>query len=229
MNDFSYRLVCLTHGESSTLLACLDSFAKHVTPAPTEVCVVVDGHLHRAHQIASLFIADFLGCPSTIEGSTKQEGFCRATARAWAEGAKPGVEWNFHLESDFVWNQDIDLSVVAHVLERHEDLAQMVFLRGPANETEHAAGGLREARPGEFTEQECLGQKFTTQASFLSTNPFLASTAFMRAHEWPPYDDQCEGRFGYDLRLEGWRFGMWGGLNDGPQVEHIGVRDGFGY
>lgn len=229
MTNFSYRLVVLTHGVSSTLEACLRSFAEHVSPAPAELVIVVDGPVTDAHRLHAVNMPDFFGSYWFLPSPNGQEGFCKATARAWAEGAKPGVEFCAYLEHDFEWTRPIDLRHVASVLERHGELAQMVFCRQAVNEQEKEAGGLREARPGQFIEYETLGHKFTIQDQFVSTNPFLASTSFLRAHPWADYETNCEGLFGADLRADGWKFGMWSGLAESPLVNHIGVRDGSGY
>lgn len=230
MTDFSYRLVVLTHGASSTLEACLRSFSENATPAPAETVIVVDGPSgSEGLARAWAYWADQEG-DAEIRDSPTQQGFCKATARAWAEGAKPGVDYVFYLEHDFEFNRAVDLQAMAAVLDRHPELAQMVCLRQAVNEQELAAGGLMEARDGEFTPRSTLGYPWASYSSFFSTNPSLMTREFMAAHPFPTeHEAQCEGLFGWDLRELGYSFGMWTRVGDEPLVNHIGVRDGSGH
>jgi len=226
---FSYRLVCLTHGASETLAASLRAFAKLATPAPAETVIVVDGR--SDWEVFDRLIADHPPCfdMAVVKESALQEGFCKATARAWTEAAREGVEWSFYLEGDFTLMRPLDVSAMAAVLTEEEGVAQMVLKRQAVNAQEIAAGGLMEARPGEFEQRETFGLPWAIQRSFLSTNPFLSSRDWFEQHPWPDYPENCEGLFGADLRADGWAFGMWGKIGDAPLVEHVGVRTGTGY
>lgn len=228
LSTFAYRLTVLTHGQSSTLAASVGSFIANADPLPRETIIVVDGPENQAvREVADVMERARLS--TRVVTDARQRGFCEATKRAWTLGSDPKLDYVLHWEGDFKLNGYLDVQALADVLDREENMAQMVLLRQAVNGQEIEAGGLREARPGQFEERSLLGHKYTVQREYLSTNPFLATTLFMRNHPWPDYTERCEGLFGFDLKNEGWEFGSWGGLDDGPQVEHIGVRDGMGY
>lgn len=216
LREVDYALTLLSHGNSPTIKASVESFAEHVSPRPTRLIAILDGP-------GTLPPVEPLGS-WTIDESAHSEGFCAATRRAWTHGANSGCEFVFHLEADFLFLRRVDLTQLAAVLENTRELAQMALLRQPVNDAERIAGGLVESRPGQFEKQDGGWLK---QRSFLTTNPSLMRTEFMHRNPWPNYHEYCEGRFGIDLIKFGYSFGMWG---DGePWVDHIGVRDGHGY
>lgn len=223
-----YRLVVLTHGpDFSFLKRTLDSFNEHVTPQPTERVLVIDGD----HQPS----ADLW--PFERASTRRSAGFCEATRLAWSYGALRDLPACFYLEHDFEFLRQVDLRPLAAALLVHKDLAQMALMRDAVNAQEKAAGGLYESRPGQY-EPETLyivpvvGEKedehrWLRHRSYFTTNPSLMRTGFMHDNPWPDYADQCEGRFGIDLRERGYSFGAWG--SGEPWVRHIGERTGHGY
>lgn len=235
---FTYRLVVLTHGAGATLERCLTAFVQHVTPAPKEVVLIVDGPLRDMHTNAwseATRGAGYAWDTSLVIGADTQRGFCHATARAWAEGAKPGVSHVFHLEHDFEIAEPVDLRDLAEVLDETPALAQMSLMRQAVNHAERAAGGLYELRRDDYE----LRTMCTTNAKdvhflrhrmYVTTNPSLMRRDWMEQHPWPdPHmvTAECEGIYGWALREQGWDFGVWG---DGtPNCMHVGVRDGIGY
>lgn len=253
MTDFSYRLVILTHGASSTLEACLRSFAEHVSPAPAELVIVVDGPVTDAHRLHAVNMPDFFGSYWFLPSHNGQEGFCKATARAWAEGAKPGVTHSVHLEHDFLLTRDVDWREVASVLDVNPQLAQMALMRDAVNDEEKAAGGLFESRRDEYAKRDFTTRydvsyppgsnghgavltevesefKWLQHRSYLTTNVSIMRRDWMEAHPWPDPEIvplNCEGLHGFGLVQEGWYFGVWG--SGEPWTEHVGVRDGSGH
>jgi hypothetical protein len=214
----NYRLVVLTHGpDFSYLERTLASFEEHVTPEPIERFLVVDGEHAPAPEVG-VWERIVLG---------KQYGFCKATGAAWLCGANPGAEFCFYLEHDFEFLRPVDLEPMAHLLKPPSQLAQMALMRDAVNETEKAAGGLFESRPGQYERQDTFEGVWQRHRSYFTTNPSLMRTEFMRDHSWPLYPEQCEGRFGIDLIRLGFSFGVWG--NGESWVRHIGQRTGKGY
>ena len=236
-----YRLVVLTHGthgRGDTLERTLGSFLDQVVPTPTEV------YIHQDGPGAPHYKPGF-PMPLTVADTAAAQGFCWSTRRAWRDAAASDVDYVFWLEHDFVFTQRVNLRELAAILDTLPMLAQMALCRGSANPAEEKAGGLVASRPGEFTLEEAWLDRFRSNpgiistphdfyarpwyshSSYFTTNPSLMRRAFMAENPWPDYPEQCEGRFGIDLRELGYFFGLWG---DGtPWVEHVGVRSGFGY
>ncbi len=61
----------------------------------------------------------------------------------------------------------------------------------------------------------------------MTTNPCLFPSRLAHEQPWPEVSQFCEGVYGIQLREAGYRFAFWG--NGEQWVEHVGVRDGFGY
>ncbi|MFL5309506.1 MAG: hypothetical protein ACJ79H_03525 [Myxococcales bacterium] len=237
----NYRLVVLTSPPGDTLGRTLASVAEHVHPAPAEVNVVADGYQPTVEAMREL---GFPG-PIPLLALEPARGFCGATYASWSVGALTRLDYTLYLEHDFLFRHPVDLRELAFVLDTYPQLAQMQFMRDAANEKERAAGGLFESRPGEYQARSTFFDRFRGDPgkldtphdlyerpwlehhSYLTTNPSLMRSAFMREHPWPDYPEQCEGRFGIDLVRAGYSFGVWG--SGEPWVHHIGERHGFGY
>lgn len=234
-----YELAVLTHGRASTLLRAVASFRDHVRPEPSRIRV----------------FGDALDDPSTVVGAlrgtfphledpyvsathpTRQQGFCRATARLWDAATRDtDVDYVFWLEHDFVLRRTVSLEQLASLLDQEPEIAQVALVRNPENEHEHRAGGLIASRPGSFalrrSEVQAEGVPWQVawleHRAFFTTNPSLMRRSFMV--EQPFLDDgepHCEGRYGAALVERGFRFAYW---DDGAEyVEHVGERSGVGY
>ncbi len=210
----TYRLVLVSHGPAGQLRRVLGAFAQYVRPAPTELLAVLDGH------DAAVPPADELG-PWQVHVA-ERAGFCATTQRAWAMCAKPGPDFVFYLENDFVITRSVELKEVARVLSVFPEMAQMALMRDAVNEQEKEAGGLYESLRDDYT---CVGAYLEHQAYF-TTNPSLMRRDFMSRWPWP-VGSECEGKFGSELVKAGYTFGVWG--TGEPWCKHIGERDGFGY
>lgn len=233
-----YRLVVLTHGDNATLARTLMSFLRHARPKPAHMVLVHDGMDLDFVRVgnAPAAITDHLDVVTT----SGPLGFCGATARAWEHAVAPGSEYVFWLEHDFVFTRNVDLAVIAEVLDANPALAQMALLRQPVNSDEIAAGGYLKQRPNYYTPRTTAVPMFDLEdaweeempwwehRSYWTTNPSLFRREPLEARTWP-LAAQCEGLFGAQLLADrpDTSFGVWG---DGqPWIEHIGKRDGFGY
>jgi hypothetical protein len=245
VTDFAYHLAVLTHGDAPQLPDVIDAFVQHVEPAPSGIAIYVDGldsyaKVERKRELLDRHWTT-AQIPGAIYGSPTQEGFCKATATLWqivAQQAEPYVFW---LEHDFVIDRDIDLRDFASILDLHPTVAQMTLMRDAYSREEHEAGGLFELRRGDFVACEtCITAHDDTSPQpgfweapwmkvwWFSTNPSLMRRDFMVEH--PLVDDgepHCEGRYGVQLREQGFDFGYWG--SGEVYCRHVGVRDGHGY
>lgn len=233
MTDFSYRLAVLTHGDAPTLDRTIESFAAMVTPRPVDLVCVVDGEGGRLPPIEPLG-------PWGGMVLNEQRGFCGATSVLWDSASKHGPDFVVWLENDFEFLKPVNLAELATVLRAEPQMAQMSLMRGAVNPLERRAGGLyalhrREYQPmTTHAANDWLGAlslynlQWLEHHMYLTTNPSLMTTAFMRENPWPSgYDENCEGRFSHDLMARGYRFGVWG--NGEQWIDHIGERTGFGY
>lgn len=235
-----YLLVVVTHGNSPHLARALHAFGEWVTPRPADGLLWIDGpDQDDAAVRAILGHGDW-----TVTGSSEQRGFCSTYTDAWDEAVivaeAHDCDHVFWLESDFIVHRGVDLTAVAQLLAAEPDLAQVALMRNAVNETEKAAGGLFESRPGEYEPHELTVEglapslirirsyPWLRHSSYFTTNPSLMRRDFMASCPWPArHVSQCEGLYTMDLREQGRDFAVWG--SGAPWVEHVGVRTGFGY
>lgn len=233
-SPLDYRLAILTHGRADTLARTVASFAKNVTPAPSDVVIHSDGgnpggvihSVARAHPEWSW----------TLSESFLQRGFCQATRELWREASARGTDYVFWLEHDFEIARHVDLTQLAAVVDAEPRVAQMALMRDASNSDERRAGGLYEHRLDQYTQRRGDVDRehrppalvhWLDHASYFTTNPSLMTRAFMADNPWPAYADDCEGLFSIDLSARGYRYGAWG--EGEPWCHHIGQRDGSGY
>lgn len=220
-----YALAVLTHDtgdEGETLRRSIASFDEHVWPPPVARFVYCDGRAPLPP------IAPY---PWTAIVAKEQQGFCVATRRLWQMAAEDPqtFDYVFWLEHDFEFRRTVNVERMARILDDDDgtELVQVALMRGPANESERKTGGLyaEMLRRGHSIDQR---EDHFIHRAFFTTNPSLMSRAFMRWVPFPEYDSECEGRFGYDLRQDGYRFACMGAGE--PWVKHFGKRTtGKGY
>lgn len=224
----NYLLAVLSHGEprSPYLEETLRSFHDHVTPTPSFALHYHDG---RGEAEAPLIDIGWAG-PEHL-------GFCRATQSLWdaavTNARMRNLEYVFWLEHDFRFERHVDLVELATVLHRDE-VAQVSLMRDAVNKAERKAGGVVEANPDAFAPmEEDDGSQWLRHRAYFTTNPSLMRVEFMENHPFAagpshlPYDIECEGRYGLDLKGKGFSFAVWG--DGSPWVTHTGTRDGVGY
>ena len=164
-----------------------------------------------------------------IDDSDHSLGFAGVIAEGWRQVLETGAEWVFHAELDFTYRQPVPLEAMVGVLREQKHLAQMALLRQPWNDAEKAAGGVIQVRPDEYEQRVVGGTIWTEHRVCFTTNPSVYSTNLCR-HGWPQVE-HSEGVFTHRLLEDpNVRFAFWGGKNDEPLVDHIGVeRVGVGY
>lgn len=212
----SVCLLLIDDGRADYMARCLESVGENLPPFDHQVTILDPDH---------------------------ELGFDGAVREGWRQVLETGAEWVFHAESDFLYNEPVDVHRMVAVLRRHPHLTQMSLLRQAWNDSEKAAGGIVQQWPEDFHEVSEAVTKVNgygisyladrwleTRRFIFTTNPSVYSTRLCE-RGWPQAPES-EGKFGaYLLRDEPWRkCGIWGGKDDPPRVTHIGdVRAGVGY
>lgn len=165
----------------------------------------------------------------------ERQGFAGTIHHAWhllrfEYRFMENIDYVFHLEDDFVFNRQVRVAEMAHVLQSNGSLAQVALVRQPWNDVERAAGGLLQARPDTFTQRRTeSGVAYLEHDAFFTTNPCLYPGVLPHMVQWPLGADS-EGRFGITMRNAGAKFAFLGELDQEPAVTHIGAeRNGTGY
>jgi hypothetical protein len=242
-----YRLVVLTHGDSAPLARTLSSFGEMVSPAPNDVIVGIDAEDTAA---AERIVHDaLLGWPrekavGAITISLGGHGCCVAVGALWRFARRPGHDYVFWLEHDFLFERPVDLRELAAVLDAQPHVAEMTLVRQAVG-TEPDPGGFIATGPGWYHPRETRieGQGWPGDVPIgavertapwlehrrnFSLNPSLIRRDFIERNDWPA-GAGCEHVFSAQV-VEAdpeATFGLWG---DGePWVSHFGEHDGHGY
>lgn len=159
--------------------------------------------------------------PWDVVRHEERRGLAAAVNSAWA-GLPPEVDYVFHLESDFVVVEPVDLDAMADVLAANPRLAQLVLKRQAWSPEEVQAGGIIECHPHEYWDR---GGLWVEHTRCFSLNPCLIPRAIVDLG-WPAGNEAEQTAL---LVGEGFRFGFWGGRHDPPKVLHIGAERAAGW
>ena len=165
-----------------------------------------------------------------IIGGLERRGFGGAIRYAWqALAGFDDVDWIFHLEDDFTFNEAVPLARLQTVLDTNAHLAQVALRRQPWNDDEKRAGGIVEQHPDDYIDRsDAFGNEWLEHPRSFTTNPCLYRRSLCE-HGWPDVV-HSEGVFTHQLLAEGYRFAYWGARHEPPMVHHIGdQRVGCGY
>ena len=157
-------------------------------------------------------------------------GFTGSMISAWEKLKKDSNDWIFHLEEDFLIQEDVNLNDMIEVMINHPYLSQMVLLRQPLRGRELQKGGIIASHPERY-EDKTNGTHFWVEHRIsFSCNPSLYRKSLINTHPWPN-TTQSERVYGKKLKQDpDLRFAYWGKKVDIPKVEHIGeIKTGFGY
>jgi N-terminal domain of galactosyltransferase len=156
----------------------------------------------------------------------RPQGYVRATRNAHYHAIGSGQPWIFHLEDDFLMNEQIDLWAMQAIMGAHPELCQLSLKRQPWYEPEVAAGGIIEVRPAAFTQRD----GYVEHRAYWTSNPMLVRRSFIAANEWPG-EPNSELRFGRQIFRDSNLYGgILGEIEDPPRVHHIGAEQaGYGY
>lgn len=194
------------------------------------ICLLIidDGRedfAERARHDAGRYIGPVFDQYLLIDDSDHRLGFAGAVQAGWEL-----VQTNYclHLESDFTFNEMVDVDGMIALLERQPHLAQVSLKRQAVNEHESAAGGIVECHPDDFTERSDHAATWTEHRRYWTTNPSIYSSRYCRMG-WPQ-QPRSEGVFTHRLLRDPLlHFAIWGAKFDAPRVHHRGVRAGHGY
>lgn len=161
----------------------------------------------------------------------RNQGFASAIQSGWDfMQAEYNLDYVFHLEDDFIFNETIPLHEMIWILDRVPKLAQVVLKRQAWSPEEKEVGGIIEKAPDQYFQKynSDVEVAWVEHLNFFSTNPCLYRASLMKLG-WPQVP-HSEGMFTFKLRDLGYKFAFYGTKEDPPWVNHIGnVRTGTGY
>lgn len=157
-------------------------------------------------------------------------GFGGAISNAWGYLSSMDLDYIFHLEDDFIFNEEISLSDLVTVLECDRNVQQVALQRQAWNEEEKIFGGLLNVRSESYTDAEIGGVPVVLHRNYFTTNPSLYRHSLM-SRGWSS-GENSEGIFGITLFEEQPEAvcSFLGRKSDRPKVHHLGItRTGTSY
>lgn len=154
---------------------------------------------------------------------TRRKGTVEAVRSGWRSALLSGVEYVFHTEEDFTFNEPVQIDAMAALLEAHPNFAQVILKRDPYSWPEHEAGGFMELAPDKYHERTSELGVWCEHERLFSSNPSLIPRKVFS-------NRFCgEAEFGKFCVRQGWCFAYWGAKADPPRVTHIGLERSQGW
>lgn len=208
----SIAVVVLTNGKRPALMRqTLDSIDRQLQGRIARKLLLVDGTV-RIGTIAGWEQARLRG-----------GNYMRAMHEAFIFAGSLPEQYVFWVEDDFTFNRPVELDAMAEVMAARPELVQMSLIRQPWYQLERKAGGVREQRPDQFTDEG----GWLSHRWYWTQNPMLCRTAILCEHAWPQ-TRSSEAAWGALVFQDPNRVGgVWGSMNEPPAVHHRGnVRAG---
>lgn len=196
-------LMVITDGRWDYLQRTLESAFEHLD-WPFEQCLLVDDSGEgRTMRIPGWEIVQ----------NPQRRGLAGAIQTGW-DNIRDNIDYIFHLEDDFTFPKTVPLHQMIGALETRADLAQVALLRQPWSPEEHAAGGIVEMNPADYTQIDDL----IIHRRLFTFNPSIYPTSIVNGGA------DLEAGLTERLLQMGLCFAYYGRIGDPPRCTHIGVR-----
>jgi hypothetical protein len=152
-------------------------------------------------------------------------GMAGAVRRGMEMALETGCEFVLWVEEDFRFLDRPPVRDMAIILDFYPHLAQVVLKRQPWSGEEHAAGGIVEMAPSDYSDQSFMGISWLEHKRIFSMNPCLIPRNILEFG----YPDSNEAGQTERLVAAGFSFAFYGKRDDPPLVHHVGHERGSGW
>jgi hypothetical protein len=161
-------LLIFHEGRNEYLERTLSSFVENVMPIPEHSLIVNDSYDKSGIEIAQNF-----GVKKAIH-TGGGSGIFRAIEKAWQYAREnwPDVEYVFHQENDFTYNEKIPVDQMLRVLQ-NEHVMQVALKRQAWYPNERKRGGFMEMNPKAYVNYNINGVDIVTHREFFTNNPSI--------------------------------------------------------
>lgn len=216
MNKVS--LVVITDGRQACISETIPSMRKNLNYDFYEKIIINDSADLRYHQYLMSNYPDF-----RIVSHETRRGLAGAVQSAWTSVSRDS-DYVFHLEDDFLFNQEISIENLISLLESNSNLVQMALVRAPVNPPEEEVGGFIFQHLEDYTQKD----GFFEHGRLFTLNPCLYPMSTVRMG-WPDHGGESEFTSKVHSLNDSYRFGFYGNIYDKPYVTHIGGRRSEGW
>lgn len=163
--------------------------------------------------------------PILVDDQDHKLGMAGAVRRGMRFARWGEFEYVLWVEEDFRFNSRPPLEDMRTILDNHPFCAQVVLKRQPWSVEEHAAGGIIEMAPDEYTDNMTAGIPWVEHRRIFSLNPCLIPRRIFELG-WP---DGNEAEQTERLVASNYFFAFYGRRDDAPLVTHVGHERGKGW
>lgn len=211
-------LVVITDGRQDCINSTIDRLNSILSYKFFEKIIINDSANPAYNNYLSKRFTDF-----KIVFHETRRGLAGAVQSAWVSYSKE-TDYIFHLEDDFLLEEELNIEHMIYLLEQNKHLVQMALVRAPVNPPEEQVGGFV------FQHLEDYHQKneyFEHQRLFtLNPSIYPVSTAEIG---WPDHGGETEFTNKVHSIDPKKKFGFYGNIYDKPKVTHIGGRRSEGW
>ena len=211
-------LVIITDGRQACISETIPSMRKNLNYHFYEKIIINDSADLRYHQYLMSNYPDF-----RIVSHETRRGLAGAVQSAWTSVSRDS-DYVFHLEDDFLFNQEISIENLISLLESNPNLVQMALVRAPVNPPEEEVGGFVFQHLEDYTQKD----GFFEHGRLFTLNPCLYPMSTVRMG-WPDHGGESEFTSKVHSLNDSYRFGFYGNIYDKPYVTHIGGRRSEGW
>ena len=213
----SIALVVLTDGRGDYLNETIDSFNKQVSGNIKHKIIVNDSENLKYNKYLDEMYPDFIRIHNE-----KRLGLARAVQTAWTAALKFDIDYVFHLEEDFTFNEKCDLDVMVKFLERYSEYAELCLQRQAWSEEEKNGARWYGDSPLYKNMHDDTFEWFEHKELF-SVNPCMIPRRILELG-WPsgPIGIGNEDGFTQKCLSNGYKFAMLHHKEHTPMVNHIG-------
>lgn len=151
--------------------ACINSLSEKIKYSFYKKIIIDDsGDINYSNRLNQLYSNDF-----HIISHQNNKGLSGSIRTLWDYSLINSVDYIFHVEGDFLFNKEIDISYMVKVFDYQKNLAQISLKRQPVNIDEINHGGFMEMNPESYEDKyiEQLNYNFTEHRNFFTLNPSL--------------------------------------------------------
>lgn len=204
-------LIVITDGRQHCIDKTIPSLYQNINYNFYEKIIINDSGDSRYNQYLKSKFPEF-----NIVSHIDRRGLAGAVQSAWSCISKE-TDYIFHLEDDFIFNENINIQQMIDILEYNNHLVQLALVRAPVNPPEEEVGGFVFQNLHSYSQKD----QFFEHGRLFTLNPCLYpySTTLIG---WPDHGGESEFTSLVHSKNSNLLFGYLGNIYDAPKVTHIG-------
>lgn len=211
-------LIVITDGRQDCISRTIDRLHGICTFNFFEKLIINDSANPKYHEY---LVGRFFGF--RVVSHDQRRGLAGAVQSAW-ENVSDDTQYIFHLEDDFLLNEDVNIDKMITLLNNKETLTQMALIRNPVNPPEEEVGGFVFQNLHDYHQHDGW---FDHQRLF-TLNPCIYAKDLTKIG-WPDHGGEREFTDKLHSMNKEYCFGFYGDIYDPPRVTHIGGRRSEGW